>query len=157
MSVMDIGIKDEKREKVATAIQGVLADTYAVYLKSQNYHWNVEGPRFKSLHELFEEHYTEMRDAIDELAERIRSLGCTARGSFGEFGEMTEIGAPKYGISAEEMVADLLESHEKLVRRLRDAAETAADAGDDGSEDMMIARMQVHEKTAWMLRAINKS
>ncbi len=139
--------------KVATALTHVLADSYTLYLKTQNYHWNVEGERFNSLHAMFEEQYTELREAIDEIAERIRAIGAKAPGSYKEYQALSDMEDGNSSFSANDMVADLHDSHLMLAKSIQKAIDAADDADDDVSEDMMIARMTVHEKTMWMLRS----
>lgn len=149
----DIGIGENSRKEVAESLSKVLADSYLLMLKSHRYHWNVQGTHFKSLHELFEEHYTDLFTAIDEIAERILAVGHKAPGSFSEFADISEIKEDTTNPKAEDMVANLLKDHETLAKRCRAAQEAAEEAGDDASGDLMIARQQVHQKTAWMLRS----
>ncbi|MCI5043336.1 MAG: DNA starvation/stationary phase protection protein [Aquisalinus sp.] len=151
---IDIGITEQNREAVAEALKKTLADTYAVYMKTHGYHWNVQGPEFRTLHLMFEEQYTEMWQALDELAERIRALGFFAPGSGREMAELTAIEETNDSVpEARQMVANLLKDQETLIRRARDAMEIADDADDDASEDLLTQRIQLHEKTAWMLRS----
>jgi starvation-inducible DNA-binding protein len=143
-----------KTNAVADAMARVLADTYAVYLQTHTYHWNVTGPQFHSLHMMFEVQYNEMWMAVDLLAERIRALGEFAPGSAKSLGALSDISfgrdeTPK----AEAMVKNLLKAHETLIKNAKAARDIAAKAGDSESEDMLIARIQEHEKTVWMLRA----
>jgi len=154
---IETGIADGARKKVAEALKTTLADTYALYFKTHAYHWNVEGPRFKSLHEMFEEQYTDMWEALDDLAERIRSLGDFAPGTGRELAGLTKMEDGDNDVpSAEVMIKNLLAGHELLVRNAREASEVAAEAGDKATEDLLVARMQEHEKMAWMLRAMAK-
>jgi starvation-inducible DNA-binding protein len=150
---LDTGLDEAAREKIAEGLSRLLADTYTLYLKTQGYHWNVEGPMFRSLHLMFEEEYMDLRDAADEIAERIRALGHVAPGSYWEFGDISsvkdETGAPE----AMEMVRRLVAGHEAVIRTAREVVETAENAGDVASADLATARIEVHEKTAWMLRA----
>lgn len=151
---VDIGVDEAGRKTVAEALGRVLADTYTLYLKTQNYHWNVTGPQFNSLHAMFEGQYIELRDAIDEVAERIRSLGHFAPGSYARYAELTSIDEADGVPNAEDMVHQLEIGHE-ILSRTADAARQAAEAvGDEVSLDMMVGRMTVHQKTAWMLRSI---
>jgi starvation-inducible DNA-binding protein len=133
---------------------GLLADSYTLYLKTHNFHWNVTGPMFNTLHLMFEQQYTELSTAVDEIAERIRALGEFAPGSFAVFGKLTKIeeanGIPK----AEEMVRQLVIGHETVVRTAREAFPSAEQAGDQPTCDLLTQRMQVHEKAAWMLRSL---
>ena len=150
---IDIGINAEDRGRLADELSRLLADSYALYLKSQNFHWNVVGPRFQSLHVMFEEHYTELAPAIDEIAERIRSLGHAAPGGFGSLARLSSV-ADSVGVpDANTMVAQLVEGHEAVARTARAVLEIAESAGDAASADLATQRLQVHEKTAWMLRS----
>lgn len=157
MTKPNIGLDGNARKSVAAALNNVLADTYTLYMKTHSYHWNVTGPRFHSLHAMFEEQYREMWAALDELAERVRALGVFAPTSGKAFSELTSIeSADKEPPAAEEMVKNLLADHETLIRRAREALETADDADDVASEDLLTQRIQTHEKTAWMLRAMTE-
>jgi starvation-inducible DNA-binding protein len=148
---------ENSRKEVAEGLSHVLADTYTLYVKTQNYHWNVEGPRFRALHLMFEEQYTDLQGAVDELAERIRALGEYAPGSFSRFAELSSIkeadGKPP---SAEAMVAQLLADNVAVGKDIKKVIGTAEEAGDTVTADMLTARLTVHDKSAWMLRAINK-
>lgn len=151
---IDIGIKRKDRETVAKSLSKLLADTYSLYLKTHSFHWNVTGPKFNDLHQMFETHYTEMWTAADEIAERIRTLDIISPGSYSQFAELTSIKEETGAPDADTMLAQLLEGHETLAATAR-AAFDAADAADDqGSADIATQRMQVHEKTAWMLRSM---
>lgn len=150
---INLGIDDTARDEIAGGLTQLLADTYALYLKSQNYHWNVEGPMFRALHLMFEEHYVELRDAVDEVAERIRSLGHPAAGSFGEFSKLTSIADGDATADAMQMVRDLAEGHEACARTARGVVARAETAGDVATADLATVRVETHEKTAWMLRA----
>lgn len=150
---VNIGITDESRKTIAADLSQLLADTYAVYLKSQNYHWNVTGTMFSALHLMFEGHYIELRDAVDAIAERIRSLGHPAPGSFTEFASLTGIDDGNSANDAMTMVRDLAAGHEACARTARVVVEAAESAGDVASADLATVRVEVHEKTAWMLRA----
>jgi starvation-inducible DNA-binding protein len=139
---------------VADALGRVLANTYTLYLKTHNYHWNVTGPQFSSLHTLFETQYTELAAAVDTIAERIRALGHVAPGSYAAYGRLSEIEeAPEMPPKAMDMVRDLAADNETLARLAEDANEIAEDNDDIASGDLMIERTQVHGKSAWMLRA----
>lgn len=140
-------------ENYVKALHIVLADTYTLYLKTQNYHWNVEGERFKSLHELFELQYTELAAAVDEIAERIRALGEKVDGTYEGFAKLRTLDEAKMDISDVEMVQDLFESNKQVVASLQKAREVAEDADDQVTVDMAIGRTAVHEKAAWMLRS----
>jgi starvation-inducible DNA-binding protein len=150
---INIGITEESRTTIAADLSQLLADTYAVYLKSQNYHWNVTGPMFRALHLMFEEHYIELRDAVDAIAERIRSLGHPAPGSFKEFADLTGIGDGDSTIDGMAMVRDLATGHEACARTARTVVAAAEAAGDVATADLATVRVEVHEKTSWMLRA----
>lgn len=155
MNDINTGLADNARHAVASALNNVLADTYALYLKTHSYHWNVTGPQFHTLHVLFEEQYREMWAALDEIAERVRALGVFAPASGRVFSELTVIdSAEKEPPTAEQMVENLLKDHETLIRRTREALATAEEANDPASEDLLTQRIQIHEKTAWMLRSL---
>lgn len=138
---------------VTEALKRVLADNYALYLKTQNYHWNVEGRHFKSLHVMFEEQYTELFAANDELAERIRQLGEKAPGTFSEFSKLTVIKEANSELDENQMVKDLHNSNQQIVATLKKAIAAAEKADDQATADMLVARIQAHDKAAWMLRA----
>ena len=138
---------------VAEALKVVLADSYALYLKTHNYHWNVEGMHFKMLHEMFEEQYTELATAIDEIAERIRSLGEKAPGTFNDFSRLSSVVDGDMNASAAEMVESLEESHNVVLTSLKNALEAAQEAGDEVTIGLIVDRMSVHEKTSWMLKS----
>jgi starvation-inducible DNA-binding protein len=144
-------ISDHK--KVVDGVSQVLAETYVLYLKTHNFHWNVTGPMFQPLHSVFEEQYSELADAVDEVAERIRALGMRAPGSFSEFQSLSSIkeatGQPK----AMDMIEKLLDDHETLSETANNTAVTAQESGDEATADLMIQRIQVHDKAAWMLRS----
>ena len=150
---IDIGIEDAAREEIAGKLEHLLADTYTLYLKSQNYHWNVTGPMFRALHLMFEEHYVELRDAVDEIAERIRSLGYVSPGSYAQFIELTQSPEGTGEEDAMEMVRNLAAGHEAAARTARTVVEAAEPAGDVATADLATVRIETHEKTAWMLRA----
>jgi len=150
---VNIGIEDRAREEIAGELEKLLADTYTLYLKSQNYHWNVTGPMFRALHLMFEEHYIELRDAVDEIAERIRSLGYPAPGSFAEFAALTSIEEGDGTLPAMDMVRGLAAGHEATARTARTVVEMAEAASDVATADLATVRIETHEKTAWMLRA----
>ena len=151
---IDIGIEDAERERIAAGLSRVLADSYTLYLKSHNFHWNVTGPMFQTLHLMFEAHYNELALAVDLIAERIRALGVAAPGTYGQFAELSAIkeddGVPK----AEDMIRLLVEGHETAARTSRDVFRIAEAANDQPTCDLLTQRMQVHEKTAWMLRSL---
>lgn len=138
---------------VTEKLSQVLAETYTLYLKTHNFHWNVTGPMFQPLHSVFEEQYSEMANAVDEIAERIRALGQRAPGSFNEFQNLSSIKDSSGKVAALEMIKELLEGHETISQTTSKAATTAQEADDEGTADLMIQRIQVHDKIAWMLRS----
>ena len=138
---------------VTDALKQVLADTYTLYLKTQNYHWNVTGPSFRSLHMLFEEQYNDMFAANDEIAERIRALGEKAPGGYSAFSKLTKISEGDNNKNAEAMLEDLYASQQQMIATLKAGIDIAGDANDNVTEDMLIGRLQVHEKQSWMLAA----
>lgn len=150
---VNIGISKEKREGIAKGLSKVLADSYMVYLKTHNYHWNVTGTLFNSLHGQFEEQYTELAAAIDEIAERIRSLGYRAPGSFLEYSELTSIDEDTDQPEALEMVRRLAVDNEKILRTAREVLPLCQEADDEATIDLLTQRLHVHSKTAWMLRS----
>jgi starvation-inducible DNA-binding protein len=151
---IDIGIKAADREAIASGLAKLLADTYTLYLQTHNFHWNVTGPMFQTLHLMFETQYNELALAVDEIAERIRALGYRAPGTYGEFSKLSSIkevdGVPK----AEEMISILVDGQEAVVRTARSVFPVVDEAHDEPSADLLTQRMQVHEKTAWMLRSL---
>jgi starvation-inducible DNA-binding protein len=151
---IDIGIPEASRKEIASQLAHVTADTYTLYLKTHNYHWNVTGPMFNTLHLMFEEQYNELWTAVDLLAERIRALGEFAPGSYRQFAELASIAEADGVPSAEEMLADLVSGHEAVARTSRAALGVADDADDQPTVDLLTQRLQVHEKTAWMLRSM---
>jgi starvation-inducible DNA-binding protein len=151
---IEIGIDPADRREIADGLASMLSDTYALYVKTQNFHWNVTGPMFRALHEMFDEQYHELASALDDIAERIRALGQTAPGSFSQFAKLTSIGEETSVPAAEEMVRQLVLGHEAVVRTARTVFSTAEEAGDQVTMDMLAERMQVHEKQAWMLRSL---
>ena len=151
---INIGITEQERKNIAGGLSKVLADSYTLYLKTHNYHWNVTGPLFSSLHLMFEEHYTELATAVDEIAERIRALDVYAPGSYSAFQELTDIEEETSVPSAEEMIRQLVIGQETVVRSARQVIPTAAAANDEPTVDLLTQRMQVHEKNAWMLRSL---
>ncbi|MEQ9125463.1 MAG: Dps family protein [Alphaproteobacteria bacterium] len=150
---IDIGFSDSDRMAIAAGLSRLLADTYTLYLKTHNFHWNVTGPMFNSLHAMFELQYTELATAVDEIAERIRALGETAPGSYKQFAALTSIQEETDVPAAEKMVAQLMKDHETVARTARGVFPAADAANDEPTADILTQRMQVHEKTAWMLRA----
>ncbi|MGR8946913.1 MAG: Dps family protein [Gammaproteobacteria bacterium] len=151
---IDIGISNEDREKIAAGLSRLLADSYTLYLKTHNYHWNVTGPQFSTLHTLFETHYTELALAVDEIAERIRALGHRAPGSYREFAELSSIPEEDDHPSATQMIERLVAGQEAVARTARSVVPITNDAHDEPSADLLTQRMQIHEKNAWMLRSL---
>lgn len=151
---VEIGINQQDRKTIAEGLSKLLADSYTLYLKTHNYHWNVEGPLFNSLHMMFEEQYQELATAVDEIAERIRALGEYAPGSYSAFAELTRIEEERKHPAAEDMVRNLVRAHEAVVATAKEAFPAADDAGDEPTCDLLTQRMHVHEKTAWMLRSM---
>mgnify|MGYP002760731990 CR=1 FL=1 len=150
---INVGIDEAEREEIAHELSKVLADSYMLYLRTHNYHWNVTGELFHSLHEQFEGQYTELADAIDEIAERIRALGYRAPGTFKEFKELTSIEEKQDEPDAMEMVRRLAVGNEQVLRTARQALEPANKAEDEATIDLLTERLHVHSKTAWMLRS----
>lgn len=151
---INIGISEEKRKEISKGLSRLLADSYMVYLKTHNYHWNVTGQLFHSLHEMFEEQYIELAEAIDVVAERIRSIGHRAPGSFREYNEITSIKEDTAHPDAMEMVRRLALDNEAIIRTAREALPACEKAGDEATIDLLTQRLDVHSKTAWMLRSL---
>ena len=151
---IDIGIPDADRKAIADGLSRVLADSYTLYLKTHNFHWNVEGPMFNTLHLMFEGQYTELALAVDMVAERIRSLGHPAPGSYKAFASLTSIEEAADGVKAEDMVKQLAKGHETVAKTARSMFPLCDAANDEPTADLLTQRMQLHEKTAWMLRAM---
>jgi len=151
---VNIGIADKDRVAIAEGLSRVLADTYTLYLKTHNFHWNVTGPMFQTLHLMFETQYNELALAVDQIAERIRALGLPAPGTYGEFARLSSIkesaGVPR----AEDMIAELVQGQEAVVRTARSVFPLVEKANDQPTADLLTQRMQIHEKTAWMLRSL---
>jgi len=152
--LIDIGIDNKDRAKIAAGLSRLLADTYSLYLQTHNFHWNVTGPMFQTLHVMFEAQYTELAPAVDLIAERIRSLGYPAPATYSEFVRLTSLtettGVPK----AEKMIRLLVEGQEAVVRTARSIFPLVDKAGDEATADLLTQRIQLHEKTAWMLRSL---
>jgi starvation-inducible DNA-binding protein len=153
-SGIDIGISAKERKQIAEGLSHLLADTYTLYLKTHNYHWNVTGPMFNTLHLMFEAQYNELALAVDLIAERIRALGFPAPGTYKDYSRLSSIKETEGVPSAEEMVADLVKGQEAVVRTARSVFPRIEKASDEPSADLLTQRMQVHEKTAWMLRSL---
>ncbi|CAB3774211.1 Dps family protein [Paraburkholderia humisilvae] len=151
---VNIGISDKDRKKIAEGLARLLADTYTLYLKTHNFHWNVTGPMFNTLHLMFETQYTELALAVDSIAERIRALGVFAPGSYKDFGKLSSIAEADGVPSAEDMIRQLVEGQEAVVRTAREIFPVTEAAHDEPTADLLTQRMQTHEKTAWMLRSM---
>jgi starvation-inducible DNA-binding protein len=151
---INIGISEKDRKAVCKGLNKLLADSYLLYLKTQNYHWNVTGKMFQSLHTLFEEQYLEQAAAIDVVAERIRALGEYAPGSFAAFSKVSSIKEETAIPFADEMIHNLVQGNEAVVTTAREIVALADECEDDVTTDLMIERMQIHEKNAWMLRSL---
>ena len=155
---INIGIADKDREQIANALSKLLADSYTLYLVTHNFHWNVTGPMFNTLHNMFMDQYTELWNALDVIAERIRALGHFAPGSYREFEKLSSIAdAPSVPPKAEEMIQILVNGHEAVARTARDAFNVVDAANDQPSADILTQRLDIHEKTAWMLRSLLSS
>jgi len=151
---IDIGINEKSRQAIATGLSRLLADTCTLSLKTRNFHWNVTGPMFNTLHVMFEEQYVELEAAIDEIAERIRALGLPSPGSYAQFAKITDVVEETGSPSAEEMIGQLVKDQETLARTARSVFPMADEASDEPTADLLTQRMHVHEKTAWMLRSM---
>jgi starvation-inducible DNA-binding protein len=151
---IDIGIPDKDREKIADGLSRLLADTYTLYLKTHYFHWNVTGPMFQTLHLMFETQYNELALAVDAVAERIRSLGHTAPGTYKAYARLSSIAETEGVPEATEMVRLLVQGHEAVARTARKVFPATEKAGDESSADLLTQRLQIHEKTAWMLRSL---
>lgn len=151
---IDIGISEENRESIAKGLNHLLADTYTLYLMTHNFHWNVKGPMFNTLHLMFENQYTELATAVDTIAERIRALGYPAPGTYGEFAKLTSIKEVPGVPLAKEMIAHLVEGQQAVVKTARSLFPIVEEAADEPTADLLTQRMQLHEKTAWMLRSL---
>lgn len=154
---INISIKKADREKIGEGLSRLLADSYTLYLKTHNFHWNVTGPMFSTLHNLFETHYMELATAVDEIAERIRALGVNAPGSYKQFAELSSIEEETGTPNAEHMIRQLVEGQETVVRTARSIFPLVDGANDEPSADLLTQRMQIHEKNAWMLRSLLES
>ncbi len=152
---VNIGISEKDRAAIAKGLSRLLADTYTLYLTTHNFHWNVTGPMFNTLHAMFMVQYTELWNAVDPVAERIRALGHVAPGSYAQFGKLTSLpDAPEHPPKALEMVRVLMQGHEAVARTARDLFPLADQAHDEPTADLLTQRLTVHEQTAWMLRAL---
>ena len=151
---IQIGIDEHGRKTLSDGLAHLLADTYTLYVKTHNFHWNVTGPMFQTLHTMFETEYRALAEAVDEVAERIRALGHPAPGSFSQFSELSSVDEETGVPAAEEMIRQLVRGHEACVRTARTVFASAESVGDQVTVDLLTERMQVHEKTAWMLRSL---
>lgn len=151
---INIGISENDRKTIAGELSKLLADSYTLYLKTHNFHWNVTGPMFQTLHLMFEQQYTELSTAVDLIAERIRALGVYAPGTYSEFSKLTSIMEPTGVPNSRDMIQQLVEGHEAVIRTARSAFSAVEKANDEASADLLTQRMQLHEKTAWMLRSL---
>jgi starvation-inducible DNA-binding protein len=154
MEKIDIGIAENERKAIAEGLSHLLADTYTLYLKTHNFHWNVTGPMFNTLHLMFEQQYTELALAVDLIAERIRALGFPAPGSYGQYAKLSSIKEADGVPVANEMIRQLVAGQESVVRTARNVFPTVDKANDEPTADLLTQRMQVHEKNAWMLRSL---
>jgi starvation-inducible DNA-binding protein len=151
---IDIGISETDRLEIAEGLSKLLADSYSLYLKTHNYHWNVTGPMFQTLHLMFETQYNELALAVDLIAERIRALGAFAPGSYGEFAKLSSIPEDEDRPNATEMIKRLVKGQESVARTARSIYPVVERANDEPTADLLTQRLQVHEKTAWMLRSL---
>lgn len=151
---IDIGIPENDRVVIASELSKLLADSYTLYLKTHNFHWNVTGPMFQTLHLMFEQQYIELSTAVDLIAERIRALGVFAPATYSEFSKLTSIKEPQGVPTAVQMIKQLVEGHEAVIRTARSAFSAVDKAHDEASADLLTQRMQLHEKSAWMLRSL---
>lgn len=156
MSRIDIGIDEASRLKIADGLKKLLADSYTLYLQTHNFHWNVTGPQFRELHLMFEEHYTELAVAVDDIAERIRTLDVIAPGTYKEFAQLSSVKEVDGIPSGRDMVDILTRGHEQVIKTCRDVVKLAQTADDESTAALASDRMRIHEKTAWMLRVLNK-
>ena len=154
MATIDIGIKNKDRKAIAEGLSHLLADTYTLYLKTHNFHWNVTGPMFQTLHLMFETQYNELALAVDLIAERIRALGYPAPGTYAEYSKLSSIKEERGVPKAEDMIRLLVDGQEAVVRTARSIFPTVDKANDEPTADLLTQRMQIHEKTAWMLRSL---
>jgi len=151
---INIGINEADRTEIAEGLSRLLADSYTLYLQTHNFHWNVTGPMFQTLHLMFETHYTELALAVDIIAERIRSLGVRAPGTYAEFLRLSSVKEVAEVPKATEMIRLLVNGHETVVRTVRSIFPAVERAQDEASADLLTQRLQLHEKTAWMLRSL---
>jgi starvation-inducible DNA-binding protein len=157
MTAIDIGISKENRTEISEGLKRLLADSYTLYLQTHNFHWNVTGSQFRELHLMFEEHYTELAVAVDDIAERIRTLDVPAPGTYKEFSKLSSIKEVDGVPSSAEMVELLMRGHEQVIKTSREVLKIAQAADDESTASLVSDRMRIHEKTAWMLRATTKT
>ncbi len=151
---IDIGISKDDRKKITQGLSHLLADSYSLYLNTHNFHWNVTGPMFQTLHLMFEGQYNELAIAVDNIAERIRALGHFAPATYSEFAELSSIKEPKGVPAAKDMIKQLVQGHEAVAKTARSIYPAVEKASDEASADLLTQRIQLHEKTAWMLRSL---
>lgn len=156
MGAINIGLDDKQREAIAAGLANLLADSYSLFLMTHNFHWNVVGPQFNALHTMFEEQYTELFTGVDEIAERIRSLGVAAPGTFKQFEKLASFSIPEGKLDAHGMLVEMVKGQEAVVRTARNALPVADKANDQPTLDLLTRRMEIHEKNAWMLRAMTQ-
>jgi starvation-inducible DNA-binding protein len=154
MNTIEIGINEADRKKIVDGLSKLLADSYMLYLKTHNFHWNVEGPMFNTLHLMFMDQYTELWNALDLIAERIRALGSYAPGSYKKFAQLSSIPEADEHVPAKEMIKQLLHGHETVAKTVRTIFPVAEAGSDEATLDLFTQRLQIHEKTAWMLRSM---
>lgn len=153
---VNIGLSEKQRKLIAEGLSRLLADSYTLYLKTHGFHWNVTGPMFITLHQLFEQQYTELSTAVDTIAERIRALDHYAPGSYKQFAKLSDVNEETGVPSATEMIKQLIIAHEIVIRTARTLFPAVDDANDEATADLLTERMQIHEKNAWMLRSLLK-
>lgn len=151
---VNIGVDAEKRKEIAAGLSNLLADTYTLYLKTHNYHWNVKGPMFQTLHLMFEQQYTALALAVDEIAERILVLGFSAPGTFKQYGQLSAIKEEDKIPNANQMILNLKEANETVVKRAKEVLPILEGSSDEGTLGLLSTRIEYHEKTAWMLRSL---
>jgi len=151
---IEIGISEKDRKQTSEGLSRLLADSYILYLKTHNFHWNVEGPMFNTLHVMFMDQYTELWNALDLIAERIRALGSYAPGSYKKFVQLSSIAEAEEAVPAKDMIKQLLEGHEAVAKTARSIYPAANAGQDEATLDLLTQRLQIHEKTAWMLRSL---
>lgn len=152
--MINTGIPENQRLEIANGLSKLLADSYTLYLKTHNYHWNVKGPMFNTLHLMFEQQYTELATAVDDIAERIRALDMPAPGSYQAYAQLTDIKEDQDVPNARQMIANLVQGQETVVRTARGIFAVVEAASDEPSADLLTQRMHIHEKNAWMLRSM---